>query len=262
MPKRKTYRFIALDFETTGLDPFTGAEIIEIGAVRCDQSGQLGETFSSFCKPSKSIPPEATEISGITDDDVREAPPAWGVWQDFLRWAGDFDALVAHNAPFEAEFISALYNAHGVALPDFSFVDTLRMARRKIGDVRNYKLPTLKAHFGIKGLESHRAADDAKACALLLIKILATYKKPSLALSGNKKPILEMLDSVHREREWKESRRTKEEQLASWKSRLEAEKSRGVKLSGPNEEFSWEAIRTIFLIALAALVFILVTTSI
>lgn len=171
---------VALDFETTGLDPGKGAEIIEIGAYKFNLEGDRfdNDTFQVFCKPKREIPSYITKINGIKNRNVKNAPDLVDGWSDFLDWAGDTDAFVAHNAPFEAKFIDSIYYKHGRTTPDFLLIDTLMLARRRISGSNSFKLVDLSSHLGIRLKNAHRAVDDAVATGELLMKISETYQQP------------------------------------------------------------------------------------
>ncbi len=197
-------KLIALDFETTGLDPQEGAEIIEIGASSFTLDGGLIETFSALCKPSKQISKRITKINGITNQDVESEPAAVVRWNEFLEWAGECQALVAHNAPFELKFIRRLYEDLGQEVPDLPMIDTLKLARRRIEGVKSYKLVDLVEHFDIELVNAHRAPDDAKATAELARVILNGYSNPKAAVKSNTKTATEMIrlaeDAAERKR--------------------------------------------------------------
>ena len=201
--------YIAVDFETTGLEPSEGAEIIEIGAARFTLDGGITERFSALCRPSKAIPPRATKVHGIRDADVVDCPSSAEVWRQFLAWAGEFDALVAHNAPFEMKFLLALHDGRGDDLPDLQFIDTLELARRRIAEPPSYKLGDLARHLGISQDGLHRAEADAVVVAQLLSAVAATYKNPG---SSIKRSVL----SLHAFRE----QRLEEAQLVARANRV------------------------------------------
>jgi DNA polymerase III subunit epsilon len=161
--------FIALDFETTGLSPTKGDRIVEIGAVKFDIDGSILDIFSELANPGRLIPYHASQIHGITDKDVAGCDSAEKVWNRFHAWAGNFAALVAHNAIFEQRFICDLYNGK---MPKIEFVDTLPLSRSVYCDLPNHKLGTVCSHIGYKIVNAHRALPDARATARLLADII------------------------------------------------------------------------------------------
>lgn len=160
---------IALDIETTGLDP-RKHEVIEIGAVHFDIAGKEIRTFESFAKPEGTIPFAATKIHGIKMSMVETAPTAKEAWEKLLDWSGDCTTFVSHNAPFECGFIQALYSPNDTK-PDIHIIDTLRIARQKLRGEKSYQLSEL-----IKSESNcHRALPDARAVMHLFLKLQETY---------------------------------------------------------------------------------------
>ena len=158
-------RFLALDVETTGLDP-KSCRVIEIAAVLFDL-GHPREPIMSMDRlvnPGISIPESARAVHGITDRDVADAP-------DFAEIAAELEALavgaflIAHNASFDLGFISMeLAKASRPPLAN-RILDSLGFARAAFPGLPSYSLPRLAASLGIPTSRSHRALDDAIACA-------------------------------------------------------------------------------------------------
>ncbi|MBE7046676.1 MAG: PolC-type DNA polymerase III [Ruminococcaceae bacterium] len=160
--------FVVFDIETTGLDRTLDA-ITEIGAVKV-KGGKVAEVFSEFVNPGRKIPQEVVELTGITDDMVRNAPPIQDVLKSFYDFIGDA-VLVAHNADFDTSFIRNA--AHNCDMEfDFCYVDTLELSRALVKDIKNHKLNTLAAHFAISLENHHRASDDATATAHIFVKLM------------------------------------------------------------------------------------------
>jgi len=163
--------YVVFDVETTGLDSAKD-EIIEIGACKI-KNGKIIEVFSTFVKPNRKIPTEITELTGITDEMVADAPTINYVLPDFYKFCCGA-TIVAHNLTFDMGFI------HNVA-KRFSYnfnhntMDTLEMARKKIGGLKNYKLGTIVDHLGIVLENAHRAVNDATATAKVFIKLMQNY---------------------------------------------------------------------------------------
>ena len=97
-------RFIAFDLETTGFLPGMD-QITEIGAVRFE-NGQVDAVFSTLVNPRKPIPEIVTKITGITDEMVKDAPLIDSLLESFAEFCGN-DIIVAHNAPFDVQFLTA-----------------------------------------------------------------------------------------------------------------------------------------------------------
>jgi len=115
------------------------------------RGGVVLEEFSSFVNPLAPIPAYITELTGITDEMVSDAPTISDTLPDFIRFLGDPDEvmLVAHNSPFDMGFMQAAADAHDIVWQDFRVIDTVKFARLVIprDEILNYKLGTLAAFF-------------------------------------------------------------------------------------------------------------------
>jgi len=124
-------REIALDTETTGLDPNDGHRIVEIGCVELVNHVPTGKTFHQYVNPERAMPQEAFEVHGLGDEFLRDKPVFAKIAQEFLDFVQDAK-LVIHNASFDMKFINA--ELGWVKLPLIPFdqaVDTLAIARKK-----------------------------------------------------------------------------------------------------------------------------------
>ncbi|MEY4970010.1 MAG: hypothetical protein RLZZ277_241, partial [Actinomycetota bacterium] len=158
-------RFVVLDLETSGGAPHLGAAITEIGAVKV-QGGEVLDTFSTLVNPRHPIPAFITELTGIDDGLVVDAPPIKDVLPDLFHFLGDDSTVfVAQNAPFDLSFLKFAARAHGHTWPNFRVLDTAILARRTLtrDEAPNCKLGTLAQIFGTEVTPNHRALDDAKA---------------------------------------------------------------------------------------------------
>jgi len=162
--------FVVFDLETTGLNP-SQHEIIEIGAVKI-KAGEKIDEFKSFINPGVKIPAKITEITGINDRMVKDAPGLAEVINDFIEFAGD-GVLVAHNADFDYGFIRTALEKLEIKKDDYTVLDTLGLARAVVKDTKNYKLNTLAKYFNVDLENHHRALDDAGATAEVLNNLLA-----------------------------------------------------------------------------------------
>ncbi len=117
---------IVLDTETATL---RGApHLLELGAIRV-ADGEVLDSFDSLVCPTVPIDSAATEIHGISEQDVRSAPHPHEVLTAFQDWAGE-DWFVAHNAPFDARVLGFEDARHGISPPTAPFIDTLPLARK------------------------------------------------------------------------------------------------------------------------------------
>jgi DNA polymerase-3 subunit epsilon len=163
-------QFVAFDIETTGFLPRVD-QIVEIAGARF-VNGNLVETFKSLVDPKVMIPANASRVHGITDDMVLGQPQIPEVMEKFAEFCGS-DVLVAHNAPFDTEFIRADVEKHETKAPLGIILDTCAMSRKVIQGSPNYKLGTLVAHLKIEcGGSFHRAEADSIFCGHLFAILL------------------------------------------------------------------------------------------
>ncbi len=151
-------RFIAFDLETTGTVPGVD-QIVEIGAVRF-VDGQPEAIFSTLIDPLRPIPPGASAVNGISDEMVKGKPLIDSILPAFAEFCGD-DIMVAHNAPFDSQFLIADIKKHETPAPKGVILDSLPIARKVFPGLPNYKLGTLVQHLKIPTSNFHRAEEDA-----------------------------------------------------------------------------------------------------
>jgi DNA polymerase-3 subunit epsilon len=198
-----TDELVILDFETTGLSP-AYARVIEVAAVRI-KGGKVVDTLSQLMHPGHSIPYFITEITGITNQMIKGMPSPEKFMPTLIKFIGD-RPILAHNASFDQKFLVAELANTGKAINN-TFLCTLKLARRLIQNVPDYKLSTLTACLKLKvsaDHKAHRALSDVTATFQLWLhmkKLVASHidKEPdfSLFLKLEKQPkakILKFLD--------------------------------------------------------------------
>ena len=148
--------YCVLDLETTGFSPRL-EKITEIGVMKY-QDGKVVDKFSCFVNPEKSIPPRVVEVTGITDDMVRDAETIDKVFPKLLEFIKD-SVLVAHNAEFDVGFLRHVARELGYEF-DFTYLDTLSLAYELFPEYKTYKLGRIAKNLGIKVDVAHRALDD------------------------------------------------------------------------------------------------------
>lgn len=148
--------YCVLDLETTGFSPRL-EKITEIGVMKY-QDGKVIDKFSCFVNPEKSIPPRVVEVTGITDDMVRNAETIDKVFPKLLEFIKD-SVLVAHNAEFDVGFLRHFARELGYEF-DFTYLDTLSLAYELFPEYKTYKLGRIAKNLGIKVDVAHRALDD------------------------------------------------------------------------------------------------------
>jgi ATP-dependent DNA helicase DinG len=150
---------VAIDLETTGLDPAQDA-IIEIGAVRM-VDGEVVEEFSTLVNPNRPIPPLVTQLTGIQTEDVAGAPQIQAVLPRLRAFAGNLPWM-AHNISFDAAFL----NRQGLMQNNLK-IDTYELASVLLPKADRYNLTALTQLIGFKIESAHRALYDARASAYL-----------------------------------------------------------------------------------------------
>ena len=158
---------IVFDLETTGLKPSL-EEITEIAAVLV-RDGQIIDTFQTYVNPHKPIPPEITELTGISDETVANAPELAAALPRFLEFASG-RALVAHNAGFDMSFLRAACEKLQITA-EFTSIDTLEMSRILLPHLSKHKLNILAKELAVGPFEHHRASEDAMVLARIWIKL-------------------------------------------------------------------------------------------
>jgi DNA polymerase III epsilon subunit family exonuclease len=162
--------FVVVDVETTGAKA-PPCRITEIGAYRVS-NGRIKGEFQTLVNPQTHIPQFITELTGISNQMVQNAPVFADVAPQFLDFLGDA-VLVAHNAPFDVGFLNyelrRVFPGQRLANPQLC---TVRLSRRVFPGLSNYKLHTLAGHFSINIVNRHRAAGDAHATAQIFLHAL------------------------------------------------------------------------------------------
>ena len=159
---------IAFDLETTGLSAAID-RITEIGAVRI-VGGELKDEFCTFVNPKKHIPERVTELTGIDDSMVADAPSEEEALRAFYEFCGSAKFLVAHNAGFDTSFLKAANKRLGWDFT-YEYADTVAMARSMYPDLKNHKLDTVGNYLKLAPFNHHRACDDARELALILVRM-------------------------------------------------------------------------------------------
>jgi len=148
--------YCVLDLETTGLS-FRTEKITEVGIMKI-KNGEVIDSFETFVNPEKPIPYEVVEVTKITDDMVKDAPTIKEVFPKIIEFIGDA-VLVAHNADFDIGFLKHNASILGHKF-DYTYIDTLRLAKDLFPEYKKYKLGIIAENLGIKVEVAHRALDD------------------------------------------------------------------------------------------------------
>ncbi len=188
-------REIVLDTETTGIDPFKGDRLCEIGCVEIINRFPTGKVFHAYINPQRSMPIDAFKVHGLSEAFLADKPVFNAVADDFLRFIGE-DPLIIHNASFDMGFLNLELKKSGRApLQNDRVIDTLIMARRKHPGQSN-SLDALCARYGISN--AHRVKHGALLDAELLAEIYGE-------LTGGRQASLILAQTADKAREEPES---------------------------------------------------------
>jgi DNA polymerase-3 subunit epsilon len=161
-------REIVFDTETTGLDPYQGHRLIEIGCYELVNRIPSGQSFHRYLNPEREVPAEAVAIHGLTGERLKGEPLFAEIAEELIAFIGDAP-LIAHNAMFDLGFLNAELERVGKALVARErLIDTLLLARRKHPGVSN-RLDDLCQRYGIDN--SHRTRHGALLDAELLAEV-------------------------------------------------------------------------------------------
>ena len=160
--------FTAIDFETANYN-ITSA--CQIGIVVVEKS-EIIKTYSSYIKPSPNFfIPFFTELHNIDAKKVSGFPSFGELWSEMSEYLTGSEMLVAHNAVFDIKVLTACCEKYGINYNLPASFCTCQSARRNLPRLMNHKLSTVCNHYGID-LNHHEALSDAKAAALIALKLL------------------------------------------------------------------------------------------
>lgn len=178
-------RFVVVDLETTGLDPYKD-KVVSIGGFRVERgSVKMGDVFNQLVNPGRDIPVESIKVHAVTPNMIEAAKPLGEVLYDFLEWLGN-DIMVAHYAVFDLTFLNReMRSQFGFRLQN-PVLDTVLMCRTALIDPDPYggrrgakrcSLGSLSERFNINVPERHTALGDALTTALILLCLLRELEK-------------------------------------------------------------------------------------
>lgn len=164
---------VVFDIETTGLSAKYD-RITEIGAVKL-KNREIVEEFQTFVDPGMSIPAPITELTGITDAMVENAPSEDEALKAFIKFAGK-SVLVAHNASFDTSFIKEAAERSGIEYK-FAYIDTIPLCKAALPNLKKYKLDIVAKEYKLGDFNHHRAIDDAKMLCQIFLHLISDAEK-------------------------------------------------------------------------------------
>jgi DNA polymerase III subunit epsilon len=176
-------REIVFDTETTGLDPFQGDRLVEIGCIELINRFPTGKTFHCYFNPERDMPEAALNVHGLTSEFLKDKPLFAEKVDELVAFLGDAQ-LVAHNAMFDLSFLNAELDRTGHAGVDRErMIDTLLIARRKHAGASN-RLDDLCARYAIDNSRrvKHGALLDAELLAEVYVELIGA-RQAQLGLS-------------------------------------------------------------------------------
>ena len=182
------------DIETTGLNKNVDS-IIEIGAVKIKAGEIIGE-FSALIDPEIPLPQKIVSLTGITDTMLAGKPKIADVLGDFLDFIGD-SVLVAHSVAFDTGFIAEWAKKLYDKQLKNTTLDTVELSRALYPELKSHKLNLVAEHLGIELESHHRALDDSKACAQILLKCFDHMRKSDTYSATSEKAEPLTLDEIN-----------------------------------------------------------------
>lgn len=166
----KNAEFTVFDFETTGLYPYSGDKICEIGAIRTSL-GKSEKIFHSMVDPQCPISPGAFSVNKITEEMIKDAPKVSEILASFMKFI-EGSVLVAYNAGFDVGFLENALGEKSDVLTNYCVVDALKLARKLFPGMPRYSLANLSRSLGIYSGGEHRAISDARMTLNIFLKEL------------------------------------------------------------------------------------------
>ena len=166
--------FSVIDFETTGTSP-PSSRAIEVGIVRVENL-KIVDTFQSFFNPGIPIPPFISQLTGIENEDLIDAPKFENIASEIKEFIED-TVLVGHNLQFDYAFLKSEFSQADIITPNLEQVCTLKLSRRLFPELKSKSLGNMAKHLRLRHKNVHRALGDATVTAKILIKLITKLKE-------------------------------------------------------------------------------------
>ena len=203
-------REIVFDTETTGLDPFQGDRIVEIGCVELINHVPTGNVYHQYINPERSMSDEVVAVHGLTEEFLSDKPTFREIADDFLAFIGSDSTLIAHNAPFDMKFLNAELSWVGKDTLSFDrVIDTVVLAKKRFPGSRvNLNELCKKFHIDNSARTFHGALLDSELLAEVYLELIGG-RQPGLVLerkSEQKKERKTLVDVKTLAKEYREPR--------------------------------------------------------
>lgn len=165
--KKNNDRFVAIDFETMTI---WRACVCSVGVAVFEKGKMVDKFYSLICPPSKEENKYCCQTHGLSYKDVKDAPKFSDIWPIIDKKYIKGSPLVAHNASFEKSCINTCGEEFGTKT-DYKYIDTLKLSRENIGNIKSYSLNFVCEALGFKMGQHHNALDDAIACGEVFVRI-------------------------------------------------------------------------------------------
>ena len=203
-------REIVFDTETTGLDPFQGDRIVEIGCVELINHVPTGNVYHQYINPERSMSEEVVAVHGLTEEFLSDKPTFREIADDFLAFIGSDSTLIAHNAPFDMKFLNAELSWVGKDTLSFDrVIDTVVLAKKRFPGSRvNLNELCKKFHIDNSARTFHGALLDSELLAEVYLELIGG-RQPGLVLerkSEQKKERETLVDVKTLAKEYREPR--------------------------------------------------------
>ena len=159
-------RFVVIDTETTGFKAYAGDEICSIALIELQGTEPTGKNYNSLVNPGRPIPPESTEIHGIHDDDVKEAPVIEQILIEIADFIGE-SVVIGHHVGFDLRFLNRILQKELLCRLNHPWLDTMLLYHAASGRVGHYCLDEVATSLKIGLEDRHTAKGDARITASL-----------------------------------------------------------------------------------------------
>lgn len=157
--------FVAMDFETASAKRFSACSL----ALTIVRNDQIVDEFYSLINPQTDFSWRNTQVHGLTQADVADAPIFPTVWDHVGSFFDRNKLVIAHNAPFDNGVLKSCLAHYGLEQPIYQTLDTVRTSRKFFPEFPNHKLNTVCDQLEIELNHHHNALDDSQACANILL---------------------------------------------------------------------------------------------